>query len=69
MATPIPVPQEIQSRLADVGLNARTAPRERIVEECRYVIQLLDEGGSTYDEDPPAERQRLRTACLKYIAE
>jgi hypothetical protein len=61
------IPLEIKSRLMDVGLDPRTADTARVVEECQYVVDMLREGGSNYDDSPAAERRALRRACQNYI--
>jgi hypothetical protein len=61
-------PQEILSRLFDAGyMEESTIPKARIIEECKYVCSLLDEGGSTYDDDTPQFRRELRASCEKYL--
>ncbi len=61
------IPCEIESRLVDVGLDPRTVPKARVIEECQYVAEMLREGGSNYDDSPAAERRALLRACQKYI--
>jgi hypothetical protein len=61
------IPSEIKSRLIDVGIDPRTADTARVVEECRYVADMLREGGSNYDDSPASERRALFRACQTYI--
>lgn len=62
------VPQEILSRLEDSGEDPRLATVSRLVEECRYVADMIREGGSNYDDSPIAERQTLLRQCARYVA-
>jgi hypothetical protein len=69
------VPYEVFMRLDDVGFSVpdylndcNAEQRARVIEESKYLIEMLSVGQNWYDEDNPLVRYNMKRSCERLLA-